>query len=183
MKSFALLVTVALGGCAVAPAMIPTNPPAVRILPVAKLEVDDFATAKQVRESDAIYFTGWFPIADKWVKPNFHEAIAAKIKGSFKAGERGEVMQLAIIESGLFMDVKVADSVVFVSLASTFRDRPYKCNLVVNIKTSKGSERREFEHVQVANRAFSDLEDKPGFVSKCQDALVQKLADYLTKAV
>lgn len=175
--------TVALGGCAAAPTIIPTNPPAVRIVPTAKLEVDNLATAKQVRESDAVYFSGWFPIADKWVKPDFHEAITAKIKGSLKAGGDGEVVQLAIIESGLFMDMKASDSVAFLGIAAAFRERPYKCNLVVNIKTTRGSERREFEQVQVANRAFSDLEDKAGFVSKCQDALVQKLADYLIKAV
>ena len=110
-------------------------------------------------------------------------SITAKVKGGLKASGHGEVIQLAIIESGLFMDMKASDSVVFVGLAAAFRERPYKCNLVINIKTSRGSERREFEHVQVTNRAFSDLEDKPGFVSKCQDGLVQKLADYLGKAV
>lgn len=77
------------------------------------------------------------------------------------------------------MDMKVSDTIAFVGMAAAFRERPYKCNLVLNIKSSRGSERREFEHVQMANRAFSDLEDKSGFISRCQDALVQKVGDHL----
>lgn len=154
-----------------------------RQVPAARIEVDDFASAKQVRESDAVYFTGWFPIADRWVQPPFHEAITAKLKGGLKADGRGEIVQLTVIESGLFMDMKASDSVVFIGIAGVFRERPYKCTLVVNIRTSRVSERREFEYVQLGNRVFGDLEDKPGFVSRCQDALVMKVADYLQKGV
>ena len=75
------LAAIALGGCAAPPTIIFTNPPAARIVSAAKFEVDDFATAKQVREADGVYFTGWFPIADRWVEPAFHEAITAKVKG------------------------------------------------------------------------------------------------------
>lgn len=153
------------------------------MVPASRIEIDDFAVGKQVKDTDAVYFTGWFPIADRLVQPAFHEAIAAKLKGGLKASGSGEVVQLAILDAGLSMDMKASDSIAFVGLATVFRERPYQCNLVVNIKTSRGSARQAFEHIQIANRAFGDLEDKSAFVSKCQDALVQKVADFLAKTV
>lgn len=173
----------ALAGCAIAPTPINTYAPTAREVPAASLEIDDFATAKEDRGSGGAYFTGWLPIADKWVKPAFHEAMTAKLKGALSGSGRGPTIQLAVIESGLFMDSLASDSIVFVGIAAAFRERPYKCNVVLNIKMQGKSERREFENVQVANRAFGDLEDKTNFISKCQDTLVDKVAAYLTKAV
>ena len=80
------------------------------------------------------------------------------------------------------MDMQAADTVAFVGIAAAFREHPYKCNVILNVKSEAGLERREFEHVQVTNRTFGDLDDKAGFISRCQDALVQKAADYLSKA-
>ena len=77
------------------------------------------------------------------------------------------------------MDSRASDSIIFVGIAAAFREREYKCNAVLNIKANGKSERREFDNVQVANRAYGDLEDKRNFISTCQDKLAQKVADYL----
>lgn len=181
MKSLLLIATLALAGCATTPARLIVTTDAALEVPAAKIELDNLATAKQVSES-SVYFTGWYPIADRFVSPPFHEAMAAKLKAGLKPSGRGEALQIALIEASLYMDMHASDSVVFVGIAAAFRERPYKCTVTLNIKGAGGSQRREFEHQQVANRAFGDLEDKSGFVSKRQDALVKKVADALAQA-
>lgn len=179
MKRLVLAAAVMLSGCAIQPTLISNSPSVSTNLPFSKIEIDDFATPKQVKDTDVVYFNGWFPIGDKWVTPPFHEAIASKIRGALRATGQGSLVQLTVIEAGLFMDSKASDTIVFVGLAAAFRERPYKCNLIVNIKTPHASERRVFEHIQTAYRGFGDLENKSEFVGKCQDELVQKLAAHL----
>jgi hypothetical protein len=179
MKRLVLAAAAMLSGCAIQPTLISTSPSSGINLPFSKIEIDDFATPKQVKDTDVVYFSGWFPIGDKWVNPPLHEAITSKMRGSLKASGQGSAIQLAVIDAGLFMDSKKSDFIAFVGLAAAFRERPYKCNLVVNIRTPKKSERKVFEHTQIANRSFAELENKSEFVGRCQDELVQKLANYL----
>jgi len=167
-------------GCATPLSKISTQPLPARELPVSKIEIDNFAR-DQAFES-GVYKSGWWPIPDKWLEPPFHEAFAARLRGTLKAAGKGPDLQLAVIDSGFYMETKAAEDVPFVGLVTTFRERPYRCAVVLNIKTGGRSERREFEHLQTASRAYGDLEDKAGFINQCQAALINKVAEYLSKA-
>lgn len=170
-------------GCASAPAptKLSTTFDKSRPLAARKIDIDDFASSKTTRQNDGVYFTGWLPISDAAVTPPFHDAFAQKLKGTLQATGTGAAeIQIAIIESGLFMDSRASDSIAFVGIAAAFREREYKCNAVLNIKANGKSERREFDNVQVSNRAYGDLEDKRNFISTCQDKLAEKVADYLS---
>lgn len=179
-RSFAGVLLMVLAGCAATPpAAISTTSVKPSEIQASSIEVDSFAMTRQVNETDAVYFSGWFPIADKWVQPPFHQAIASKLKDSLKPDGKGGDLKLTIVDAGFFMDMKVADSVIFVNLLSVSRERPYKCTLILNVKSTKGSERREFEHAQTTNRSFHDIEDKGMFVEQCQSALVDKVVAHL----
>lgn len=171
-----------LAGCASAPAptKLSTTSDKSRSIAASKIDIDNFASNK-TRLNNGVYFTGWLPVPDAAVTPSFHDAFAQKLKGTLKATGTGTAeIQIAIIESGLFMDSRASDSIVFVGIAASFREREYKCNAVLNIKANGKSERREFDNVQVSNRVYDDLEDKQNLISTCQDKLVQKVADYLS---
>jgi hypothetical protein len=174
----------ALGGCAsVSPSRLVTEiaPDQRRVLDYSKIEIDDYAQSKETRANDGIYFTGWLPIPDKAVLPSFHEAFTAKLSGALGHSGKGEVLQIAVIESGFYMDSQASDTVVFVGIAAAFRERPYKCTATLNFKVAGKSVRKEFENIEIANRSYGDLENKGEFISKCQDKLVGKVADYLKR--
>jgi len=181
MRLTALLFSAALAGCAAAPpTQLITSVKVDRKINAQAIEIDDLAADRHVRPTEGVYFTGWLPIPDNAVKPAFHAAFAQKLKGALQptAGATSTI-QIAIIDSGFFMDSLASDSIVFVGIAAAFRERPYKCTAVLNVKVAGKSERREFEHVQLANRSFGDLENKQDFISSCQDSLVDKVADYV----
>ena len=174
-----LLVAALLAGCAAPPTALITSAKNERKVNAQSIEIDDLAADKTEQQS-GVYFTGWLPISDVAVKPSFHAAFSQKLKGTLQttSGAVGN-LQISIIESGFFMDSLVSDSIVFIGLAAAFRERPYKCNAVLNVKVGGKSERREFEHIQVASRVYVDLEDKQTFINNCQDGLVEKVAAFI----
>jgi hypothetical protein len=181
-KILVAITLIGIGGCAsTAPSRLVTEvaPDQRRVLDFSKIEIDDYAQPKETRGNDGIYFTGWLPIPDKAVLPSFHEAFTAKLTSALNASGKGDVLQIAVIESGFYMDSQASDSVVFVGIAAAFRERPYKCTATLNFKVAGKSVRKDFDNVEVANRSYGDLEDKSGFISKCQDKLVSGVVNFL----
>lgn len=178
-----ILACLTLAGCAATPP-IPLNT-SIQIqkkVNANNIEIDDYAVDRKAGDSSgSVYYTGWAAIPDSFVKPAFHTAFSQKLKSALQpiTGANGTI-QIAIIESGFFMDSKATDTVVFIGIAAAFRERPYKCNVTLNLKVGGKSERHEFEHVQLANRAFGDLDNKQEFINNCQNALVEKVANFIS---
>lgn len=184
MKSLLLFTSLLLCGCAAfEPTRLITTTDKKLNVNFSSIEIDNFAQSKEVEATKAIYYTGWLPIPDNEVTPPFNEAIALKLKNGLIASGKGSALQLAIIESGFYMDTKSTDSIAFIGIAASFRDRNYKCTVTLNIKAKSKSERMTFENVEMSNRVFYDIDNREKFVSVCQDKLTEKVANYLRSVV
>ena len=90
-------------------------------------------------------------------------------------------MDVSVIRVGFFVEKNVADDVVFVGLFMVGRERGFKCDADVNIKTERDSQRITLTH-EIRRSYFDDQEQIRQFIETCQTDLIRQLADSIKKA-
>lgn len=176
MKKLSLIVLLSLCGCAVQQLTLNDRAASSYQVPVKKLVIDNLAVDKKLDPNDSFYVNGWAPIARPEFKPSLSMALAAKTKNSITAtGETGRA-DVSILRTGFFVEKTVADDIVFVDFFTLGKERGYKCDVDINIKTENDSQRLTLTH-EIRRSYFDDFEQMRKFVEVCQDDLVKQIAE------
>lgn len=141
------------------------------------IRVKDFAIEKDVKVGDVVWVNGFIPI-HKGYNPQIHEVFYKKLSQGLKNSKNGGRIDIAIIDSGLFMEKDFADDMAFVNLFAMAREREFMCTATLNIEDSTSSKRVTFEN-KIKRGYFNDKEEMSSFVSNCNDKLVEKTYEYI----
>jgi hypothetical protein len=180
MKKLALIVLLSLSGCAVQPLPLNDRAASSYQVPVKTLIVDNLAIDKKVEVDETIYVNGWTPVYGAEFKPSLSQTLAMRTKNSIIAnGESGRV-DVSILRTGFFVEKTVADDIVFVGFLTLGKERGYKCDAEVNIKSDKDSQRMTLTH-EIRRTYFDELEQIRQFVDACEDELVKQIAEAVKK--
>lgn len=177
MKRFfaTLTLTFTLIGCAVQPISLNDRALEAYRIPFEKLIVDNLSTESKIGVNDVVYVNGWAP-AHSGFKPPLNESFVSKIKNSIVAvGEFGRV-DVSVLRVGFFVEKNVADDIVFVGLFMVGRERGFKCDADVNVKTDRDSRRITLTH-EIRRKYFENPEQIQKFIETCQTDLIRQLAE------
>lgn len=182
MKKLSLIALLSITGCAVQP--LPLNDRAATSyqVPVKKLIIDNLAIDKKVDINESIYVNGWAPVAGPEFKPSLSQALVAKTKNSITTtGESGRA-DVSVLRTGFFVEKTVADDVVFVDFFTLGKERGYKCDVDINVKTDNDSQRLTLTH-EIRRSYFDNFEQMRQFIEVCQDDLVKQIAEKISKSI
>ena len=76
----------------------------------------------------------------------------------------------------------MADDIVFVGLLMLGRERGFKCDVDVNVKTESDSWRITLSH-EIRRSRFDDQEQARQFIESCQTDLIRQIADLIKEAI
>ena len=177
--AFAALI-LATGGCAVQPISLHDRAAESFEAQVKSLFIDNLATEAEIGVGDVVYVSGWSP-AHGGFSPPLHESFVAKARNSIVAiGTSGRV-DISVLRVGYWVEKSVADDVVFVGILISGRERGFKCDADVNVKTQSDSRRITLSH-EIRRPYFDDREEIPRFVDSCQTDLIRQLVDLIKKS-
>jgi hypothetical protein len=170
-----------LSACAVQPIPLDNRAAESYQVPYQKMIVDNLSTESKIGVNDVIYVNGWAP-AHSGFKPPLNESFVSKIKNSIVAnGESGRV-DVSVLRVGFFVEKNVADDIVFIGLFMLGRERGFKCDADVNVKTERDSQRMTLTH-EIRRSHFDNQEQIRQFIETCQTDLISQLADSIKKAI
>lgn len=144
-------------------------------VPVQKLVVDNLSTEVKISANDVIYVNGWAP-AHSGFQPPLNQAFVSKVNNSIKTNGTSGRVDVSVLRVGFFVEKNVADDVVFIGLLTVGRDRGFKCDSDVNIKTDAKSRRITLNH-EIKRPYFDSPEQTRQFIESCQSDLIRQLAD------
>lgn len=170
-----------LGGCAVQPIVLNDRASESYQVPVKTMIVDNFATETKIKVRDVVYVNGWAP-AHSGFEPPLHEVFVAKMRNSIVATGTSGRIDMSVLRVGFFVDKIVADDIVFLNLLMLGRERGFKCDVDVNVKTESDSRRVTFSH-EIRRSRFDDPEQARQFIESCQTDLIRQIADLIKEAV
>ena len=173
--------TLMLGGCAVQPILLHDRAAESYQVPVKTMIIDNLATETKIRVSDVVYVNGWVP-AYTGFEPPLHESFVAKMRNSIVASGTSGRIDVSVLRVGFFIDKIVADDIVFVGLLMLGRERGFKCDADVNVKTQSDSRRITLTH-EIRRPYFDDQEQIRLFIESCQTDLIRQIADLIKKSV
>lgn len=184
MKKLLLVVLIAFGsifsGCAQTVLDINVSSAKQYKLEYAKVKVKDFALEKDIKVNDVIWVNGYVPI-HKGLKPSLHEILHTKLTKAFQPDDaKNSSIEIAILDNGLFMEKNFADDLVFVQFFRIGADRDFKCTATFNIDTHEKQERITLEH-NLTRKYFQDNDEAALFISSCQDSIIEKLYQYISR--
>lgn len=169
-----------LGACAVQPIPLHDRAAESHQVPFQKLIVDNLSTESKIGVNDVIYVNGWAP-AHAGFKPPLNESFVSKIKNSIVASGKSGRVDVSVLRVGFFIEKNVADDVVFVGLFMVGRERGFKCDADVNVKTESDSRRMTLTH-EIRRSYFDNQEQMRQFIETCQTDLIRQLADSIKKS-
>lgn len=181
MKLSLAALTLMLGGCAVQPILLNDRAAESYYVPVKTLIVDNLATESKIRVSDVVYVSGWAP-AHAGFKPSLHESFVAKIRNSIIANGVSDRVDVSLLRAGFWVEKDISDDIVFVGLLMAFKERGFKCDADVNVKTESDSRRVTLTH-EIRRSYFDDQEQIRQFIESCQTDLIRQLADLIKKSI
>ena len=170
-----------LGGCAVQPISLNDRAVGSYQVPIKTLVVDNLATESKIRVSDVVYVIGWVPLHTGF-KPSLHQSFAAKIRNSIIANGISGRVDVSLLRAGFWEERNIPDNVAFIQFFTLFRERGFKCDADVNIKTGSDSRRIILTH-EIRRSYFDDQEQIRQFIESCQTDLIRQLADLIKKSV
>ena len=173
--------TLLLGGCAVQPILLSDRTAESYQVPVKTMIVDNLATETKIRISDVVYVNGWAP-AHAGFEPPLHEAFVAKMRNSIVARGTSGRIDISVLRVGFFVDKIVADDIVFVDLLMLGRERGFKCDVDINVKTESDSRRMTLTH-EIRRSYFDDQEQIRQFIESCQTDLIRQIVELIKKSV
>ena len=173
--------TLMLAGCAVQPILLHDRATESYQVPVKTMIVDNLATETKITVSDVVYVNGWAP-AHTGFDPPLHESFVAKMRNSIVASGTTGRIDVSVLRVGFFIDKIVADDIVFVGLLMLGRERGFKCDADINVKTESDSRRITLTH-EIRRPYFDDQEQIRLFIESCQTDLIRQIADLMKKSV
>ena len=91
-------------------------------------------------------------------------------------------MFVSVLRVGFWIEKNVADDIAFVGLLILGRERGFKCDADVNVKSESDSRRITLTH-EIRRSYFDDQEQIRQFIESCQTDLIRQLADLIKKSV
>ena len=173
--------TLMVGGCAVQPIRLQDRAAESYQVSVKTMIVDNLATETKIEVSDIVYVNGWAP-AHAGFRPPLHESFVSKVRNSIVARGMSGRVDVSVLRVGFFIEKNIADDIVFVGLLMLGRERGFKCDADVNVKTESDSRRITLSH-EIHRSYFDDQEEVRQFIESCQSDLVRQLADLIRKSV
>lgn len=142
--------------------------------------MDNLSTESKIGANDVVWVNGWAP-AHSGFKPPLNDSFVSKIKNSIVANGASGRLDVSLLRVGFFVEKNLADDLVFVGLLIVGRERGFKCDADVNVKTERDSQRITL--VYVTRRPYFDNQEKMRqFIETCQTDLIRQLADLIKKA-
>ena len=173
--------TLLLGGCAVQPILLSDRTAESYQVPVKIMIADNLATETKIRISDVVYVNGWAP-AHAGFEPPLYEAFVAKMRNSIVARGTSGRIDISVLRVDFFVDKIVADDIVFVDLLMLGRERGFKCDVDINVKTESDSRRMTLTH-EIRRSYFDDQEQIRQFIESCQTDLIRQIVELIKKSV
>jgi len=176
MKKLSIVALAILSGCVAQPLKLREHALTTYEVPASKLIVDNLAIERKVEIDETIYVNGWAPLYGLVFNPSMSQSLSSRVKHSILAnGDFGRV-DISILRVGFFVEKNVADDIIFVDLLTLGKERGYKCDAEVNVKTDKDSQRITLTH-GIRRSYFDNTEQTRQFVDDCQDELVKQIAE------
>lgn len=167
--------TFSLAACAVQPIQLSDRADTTYQVPARRLNIDDFSTESKIAISDTVYVSGWTP-AHTGFSPPLHEAFVARLRNSLTpTGESGR-LDITVLRVGFFVEKSVADNIAFIGLLVVGRERGFKCDADVNIRTDSDSRRLVLSH-EIRRPYFDNREQIGRFVESCHSDITRQLAE------
>lgn len=176
MQKYILACSLALtlNACAIQPITLNDKASESYQVPYQKVLVDNLAVESKINVNDVVYVNGWAP-AHEGFNPPLHKAFSTKVKNSLIANGSSDRVDVSILRVGYFYEKNVADDVVFVGIFMVGRERGFKCDADINIKTNSTSRRMTLTH-EVRRSHFENQEELKSFIETCQSDLIKQLA-------
>ena len=114
--------------------------------------------------------------------PPLHESFVAKVRNSIVANGTSGRVDVSVLRVGFCIEKNVADDIAFVGLFMLGRERGFKCDADVNVKTESDSRRMTLSH-EIRRSYFDDQEQIRQFIELCQTDVIRQLADWIKKLV
>ncbi len=184
MKSYLVtaVLILMLAGCARQTIVLHTQAGETFHIPVKSLLFDNLATESKFTSGDMLYVSGWAPVNFKFTPP-LHDSFVEKARKSIVAsGESGQV-DISVIKAGFWIAKNVADDIPIVGLFVVLRERGFRCDVDINVKTKFDSQRLTVSHEETRSTFLDDKEKVQQFVESCQNNLIRKVADLIKNSV
>lgn len=162
-----------LAGCSF-PKMVVRDDNAPQLpVPYAKVIIEDLSIYTPWKSSEFVWVNGWARIDDGF-DPTINTAFARRVKRSIIAGGQSGDLTISILKAGLSMEKSYADDTIF-GVFTSGRERGFRCDADVSIRTGSDARRMAVEHV-VKRTWFDGQDDMIKFVESCHDELLKQLA-------
>jgi hypothetical protein len=136
-----------LASCASAPPNL-TDVRSERIsVPATKVIISDYTRQKKYSPYEAVWSSGFHPLPNEATIPPFTELVLKNLNNRLygAAGDGGANLEVAVLDATLLMESHIADSIVFVGIASAFSERKYMCSVDVSFRYGDKTVRKAFE--------------------------------------
>lgn len=170
----AICFSILLSACSVQPVYLQDKASESHQVPFSKILVDNLSKTEKIGVNDVIYVNGWAPIHSGF-QPPLNESFVSKIKNSIIATGNSGRVDVSVLRVGLFVEKTVADDVVLIGMFTLLKERGFKCDADVNVKTDNESRRMTISH-EIRRPYFDDADLMRQFVESCQSDLINQLA-------
>ena len=165
-------------GCTPKMVQLNTLPSKEYLVNYSDVRVKDFALEKDIKVGDIVWVNGWVPM-HKGLTPELHEVLYKKISHGIKGNGKGERLDIAIVDAGLFMEKNFADDMAFIQFFRISAERGFKCTGTLNVESNTLSKRITLEH-EIKRSYFDSQEEMIAFINDCEDKLFEKTYDFIT---
>lgn len=171
-----------LASCATPPPNLSNTPSEIITIPAKKVVVTDFMREQKYNPTDAVWSGSFHPLPNTATVPSFPELVLNNLRSRLR-GNNNELMgslEISVLDSSLLMESHVADSVVFIGIASAFSNRKYMCVVDVNFRYKDKTIRKKFDASYAKSRGWGDIptNEKGEMVSGCLNQIVENIANF-----
>lgn len=174
----ALSVATLLVACAAPPITLSDRANVDLKVSVKKVIIDNLSIESKIGVNDVVWVNGWVPMHLGFT-PSLNDVFTTKLKNSIiPVGETGAV-NIVVMRVGFFMEKNFADDIAFVGLLTAGRERGFKCDADLNLKTDMKSERATFKH-EIKRSYFNDSDEIRNFMEMCQTNLIKQVHESIS---
>lgn len=171
-----ILMIFGFSGCTQKQLPINTTPSKEYVINSNDIRVKDFALDADIKLLDMSLY-GWTPVMSRNLTPELHEVLYKKISQGIKGNGKGERLDIAIINAGLFSET-LADNIPIIGIFTVMAERSFKCTGTLNIENSKSSKRVSFEH-EIKHSPSKSAEEFTTMISNCEDKILEKTYEFI----
>jgi hypothetical protein len=187
-KCFLLIaLTPLLASCATAPPNLRDVRSERIAIPARKVIIADYTSQKKYSPYDAVWSGGFNPLPNSATVPPITELVLNNLNTRLygNADNGGANVEITVLDASLLMESHIADSVMFVGIASAFSERKYMCRVDVNFRYGDRVVRKVFEAVDSKSRGWGDLptNEKGAMVHKLLDQVIRDIASFSSELI